>query len=99
LYLKELDSISHISFDGKFLQGTGLTKGSEGITADGESIKAGKFPVLFYINNAEVQRLHKFKVSKRNSKMLLKYNNRGRDLQNTVSGSRSVSTQGNNNSD
>lgn len=94
--LLQLDSISHISFDGNILQGSGLSKGSEGITVNGESIKAGRFPVMFFANNAEVERLHNDKVVKRNRKLLRKYNHKssGRDLKNTVSGSRSVSLQG-----
>lgn len=98
MYLKELDSIASLSFDGNFLVGAGLSRGgSDIITEEGDKIKAGKFSVLFYVNNHEAQKLHNYKVSKRNEKLLSKY--RGRDLKNTVSGSRSVSTQGNNNSD
>lgn len=96
MYLKELDSISHISFDrsNNVLIGSGLSRGSESITQDGDSIKSGRFPVLFFVNNAEVQRLHNENVAKRNRKLLRKYNRiSGRDLKNTVSGSRSVSTQ------
>jgi hypothetical protein len=46
----EIESCYHISSAEKsgVCWGAGITKGSEGITVDGENIKAGKFPVLFY---------------------------------------------------
>lgn len=47
----EIDSVYHLSAskDGVVF-GAGITKGSDGVTVDGDSIKAGKFPVLFYGN-------------------------------------------------
>ena len=57
MYLKELDSITHLSFDGKnkILQGVGLSRGSDSVAIQTESgglehIKAGKFPVMFFAN-------------------------------------------------
>ncbi|MDR4490498.1 MAG: hypothetical protein R2685_06300 [Candidatus Nitrosocosmicus sp.] len=61
MYPKELDSISSLSYDKKInlLHGSGLSRGSDIITEEGDKIKAGKFPVVFHANNHEVQRLHK----------------------------------------
>lgn len=50
MYLKELDIISHFSFDVKFLHSSGLYRGSDIVTEDGEKIKAGTFSFLFYTN-------------------------------------------------
>lgn len=45
----EIDSCYHLaSSKSGVVWGAGLTKGSEGMTTDGDSIKAGKFPCLFY---------------------------------------------------
>lgn len=50
--LRELDSIYHLSYKDtdKTLIGKGISRGSEIVTEEGDSIKAGKFPVLFYAN-------------------------------------------------
>lgn len=84
------------------VRGAGLTKGSEGITIDGENIKAGKFPVLFYGNDYTTRKLKKFKAINRNNKLLKKVsklNSNVRDSMNTISGLRSVSTLGNSSSE
>lgn len=48
----EIDSCYHLSVASKngVVFGAGITKGSDGVTVDGDSIKAGRFPVLFYGN-------------------------------------------------
>ena len=50
----EIDSVYHLSCSKNgVVFGAGITKGSDGVTVDGDSIKAGKFPVLFYGNKQE----------------------------------------------
>ena len=92
----EIDSCYHLSSSKNGVcWGAGITKGSEGITVDGEKIKAGKFPVLFCgYESTKVQKdRNNVEVKRRNKRLLSKYSN-GMDLMNTVSGMRSVHTLG-----
>lgn len=74
------------------MMGAGLTKGSEGITIDGENIKAGKFPVLFFANKAEQNKKRDNRSGYDNTRLL----KRVTALQNkTKCNDNSRSTQGN----
>lgn len=97
----EIDSCYYLSKSGSgIVWGAGITKGSEGITVDGENIRAGKFPVLFCgYESIKIQKdKNNVEVKRRNKRLLTKYSN-GMDLKNTVSGKRSVHTLGNSHSE
>lgn len=102
MYLKELDSITHLSFDrrNKILQGAGLSRGSDFITEEGDKIKAGKFPVLFFANTKlKVQSRQKHRTD-RAGYDLARLQKRVTALQSKINSSdKSRSTQGPNNSD
>ncbi len=107
MYLKELDSISYLSFDrrNKILQGVGLSRGSDSVAIQTESgglekIKAGKFPVMFFANTKlKVQSRQKHRTD-RAGYDLARLQKRVTALQSTInSNDKSRSTQGPNNSD
>lgn len=96
MYLKELDSISSLSYDSKskILQGSGLSRGSDVITEEGDRIKAGKFPVLFYANTkVKVQSRQKHRTN-RAGYDLARLQKRVTALQSKISNDNSRSTQG-----
>jgi hypothetical protein len=70
IQMLEVDSVYHLSCDKNgVVFGAGITKGSEGTTAMGERIQAGKFPVLFYANNSKQSQIDK-RSQKKNSRIL-----------------------------
>lgn len=57
----DAQDIYHLSLSGNgTVFGAGISKGNEGVTEEGDSIKAGRFPVLFFANkDSEYQHIKK----------------------------------------
>lgn len=67
----EIDSCYHLSkVKNGVCWGAGITKGSDGVTTDGDSVKAGKFPVLFYGNQYIENKKKDVRTLKRNSRIM-----------------------------
>ena len=101
--LRQLDSISHISFDekNKILYGSGLSRGSSEsvtVTESGDKIKAGRYPVLFFADKKlQVQLNQKHRIN-RAGYDLARLQRRVTALHSQLCNDKSRSTQGPNNS-
>ncbi len=89
----EVDSVYHLSSSKGIVFGAGITKGSEGTTAMGERIQAGKFPVLFYGNKYIESKKKDFRTERKNHRIMRRLG----VLNSTLTLKTSCANQGNSN--